>query len=71
MDTFEHDMYFADEKPIHAAPIWSPDDDGVDNDFRPEPPEKTLEKRPPHTSVLDPKMGPKMGPRATQNWIPF
>ena len=31
---------FADEKPIHLAPIWSPDDDGVDDDVRPEPPEK-------------------------------
>ena len=71
MDTFEHDVYCAYEKPIHLPPIWSPDVDGVDDDVRPEPSEKTLKKGPPDPSVLDPKMGPKMGPRAAQNWIHF
>ena len=35
MDTFEHDMYFAYEKPIHLTPIWSPDVDGDDDVDRP------------------------------------
>ena len=35
MDTFEHDMYFAYEKPIHLTPTWNPDVDGDDDVDRP------------------------------------
>ena len=83
MNTFEHDMYFADEKQIHLTPIWSPDVDGDDDDVRPEPHRKNLEKAsraylrfgpqngPQNGSKSNPKLDPFLDPFLTQFWPAF
>ena len=83
MDTFEHDMYFAHEKQIHLTPIWSPDVDGDDDDVRPEPHRKNLEKGSPgsplfgaqngpqNASKSNPKLDPFLDPFLTQFWAAF
>ena len=68
-DTFEHDVYFVHEKPIHLPPIWSPDD-GDDDDVRPENLEKVVHwvnqfwtpNRTPKNVQEQPKTGSLFGP---------
>ena len=71
MDTFEHDMYFAHEKPIHLTPIWSPDVDGDDDDVRPETHRKNLEKGSPASLRFRPQNVPENWSKSTPRLDPF